>query len=210
MITKEGFQEWSTLRTSKDGKGVKLILKPTSTGEIIVQMARQNGTTKNGTQTLPTFDYKTALCFKFNDIEIAKIARAIEKQFINYSLGTGEMIPELVFPHLNSNSPKTIKFSFTIYNTKLQGTLSCLLPEGTGNNIGIYLNEEEMECIKEIFKNQYNFSQSRMLNEYVDNNKFKEEIMTFLINKEKDDNEFKSKVMEILCKITNKLGVDNE
>lgn len=192
MITKEGFQEWSTLRTSKDGKGTKLILKPTETGEVIFQMAKQNGTIKNGPQTLPTFDYKNSSFFGFADIEMAKIVRTIEKQFINYSLSTEELVPELVFPHMNSKAPKTIKFAFTIYNGKLQCTLSCLFSEGAGTNMTIYLNEEEIECIKEICRTQYTFSSSRILNEYFDNLKFK------------------AAVMETLYQITEKLGVDNE
>lgn len=210
MITKEGFQEWNTLRSSKDGKGTKLILKPTENGEIIFQMAKQNGTTKNGLQTLPTFDYKNSVFFGFNDIEMAKIVRTIEKQFINYSLSTEDLVPELVFPHMNSPVPKTIKFAFTIYNGKLQCTLSCLFSEGTGTNMMIYLNEEELECIKEICKTQYSFSSSRILNEYADNYKFKSTVMELLKHKEDDDNEFKVAVMEMLYKITEKLGVDNE
>lgn len=163
MITNvngQKFQEFNTLRASKDIKGVKLVLKPTENGQITFQMARQNGFNQNG---LPTFDYNNSFFFVFSDIEIASIVRAIEKQFRNFDLNTGVLVKELTFSHLNAKKPKNIKIAFSVYNEQLQCRLSCYPQYNNEQPISIYLNEAETECLKEVCKCQYSFSLARAI-----------------------------------------------
>jgi hypothetical protein len=146
-------KEFRTLRRNKSGVGSIVILSPTVDGTVIFQTAKQEGTTPDG--KFPKFNYANKQFFAFNDLECAKIVRAIEKEFLFFDTTGGTKETKLVFHHKASSDPKIISFSFSVYNNNIQ----CGLQVNNGNDknksTSIYINEEELEIIKEMLRQQY-------------------------------------------------------
>lgn len=138
---------FQTLRAGKQGNGTILQVSLTRDGSLMFHMAQQNGVNQNG---LPTFDHQNATKFSFSDIESASIVKMIE----NANSG---VLGKLSFPHRNARTPKDILIETSIYNDKLQYKISVFHKlEQDQRAFSLFLNEAEMEVIKENLKASYN------------------------------------------------------
>lgn len=182
--------------------GCQLTLKSsTTTGDLIIEMSKQVGTTKKGDLVLPTFDHKNKCSFTLSPFESAKIVKNIE----NFKPG------ELKFPHKNASNPKFITVFFSVYKESPQIQIEVNAKVGeTSTRYSIYLDESEIEVFKEFLKSSYSpiykklYTESLYNAEYEERfNKLEERFGNFLeyIKKTaKSDREFKEKVLELLKK----------
>jgi hypothetical protein len=146
-------KEFRTLRGNKNNTGSVLILTPTSDGTVLFQTAKQDGFTQDG--KYPKFNYQNKQIFALNDLECAKVVRVIEKEFAFFDVTGDSKKSSIVFHHKASNSPKIINLAFSVYNEKIQ----CGLQVTDGNDklksTSIFINEEEIEILKECLRQQY-------------------------------------------------------
>lgn len=119
----------------------------------IFEMANSIGTQNINGKLLPKFDYDNKVVFKFNDYEAAKIVRMIEKQFLS-----GGFPAEIKLAHYNAKEPKTISLNFSLFKENVQCGLSIYLKDNQNKNVQIYLDENELEILKENLKLQYTLS----------------------------------------------------
>lgn len=133
----------------KANKSTCLILSKTKDGGIIFQGAKQAGTTndKQG-RMLPKFDYSTKLFFSFSEVEMANVVLTLNKLFFQ----PGEV--ELKFPHMAGKEPKNIVLKFSLYQGKLQCGFSVYVPSNADKNFSIFLDESELEILKQNFIKQ--------------------------------------------------------
>jgi hypothetical protein len=183
MEKKMEYIEFKTLRSNDKG-GTILNLKQAKNGYITFELALQCGTVVVNGKTLPKFDYENKSVFQFSDLELAEIALTINRQLLGMGHDT-----ELNFPHLNGSSvPKQITFKFSTYNNKPQMLLNVYHTK-TQQAYSIYLNEKEMEVIREWCTCQYNPSLRRINTEYY------------------DDKDFKNYVADMITKIAQMMGI---
>lgn len=126
-----------------------IILSPTDRG-IIIEMANQKGTQVINNKSFPKFDYDNKIIFSFSDYEASKIVRMIEKQFLS-----GGFNAELKFPHLATKEAKNIVLNFSLYNNNIQCSVAVFVVNSKNKNSQIYLDENELEILKENLRSQY-------------------------------------------------------
>lgn len=116
---------------------------------ILFEMANEKNKEFVNGRELIRFDYDNKIIFSFSDYEAAQIVRMIEKQF-----QTGGFNFELRFPHLQTKEPKNIQLQFSMYRNNIQCGLS-VFTTTTNKRSQIYLDENELELLKEFLRMQY-------------------------------------------------------
>jgi hypothetical protein len=119
----------------------------------IFEMANSIGTQNINGQELPKFDYDNKVIFKFSDYEAAKIVRMIDKQFLS-----GGFPAEIKLTHYNAKEPKKINLIFSLFKDNIQCGFSIYVKDNQNKNVQIYLDENELEILKENLKLQYTLS----------------------------------------------------
>lgn len=126
-----------------------LIMSLTKKG-LLFEMANQDGYQNINGRTLPKFDYVNKVIFSFSDYEAAQIVREIEKQFLS-----GGYENKLTFKHLTTEEPKNIILNFSLYKNNVQCGISIFVQNKENKNVQMYLDEAEIEMLKENLKKQY-------------------------------------------------------
>ncbi|MGL5713196.1 hypothetical protein [Cetobacterium sp.] len=189
--------------------GCQLTLKSsTTTGDLIIEMSKQIGTTKKGELVLPTFDHKNKCSFTLSPFESAKIVKGIE----NFKPG------KLEFAHKNAKNPKFINIIFSVYKENPQMQVEVNAKNGeTPIRYSIYLDESEIEVFKEFLKSSYSPIYKKLYIEGLYDSEFEDRFsayeerfkametklngfLEYVKTSSKADKEFKQKVLELLSK----------
>ncbi|MBR8701042.1 MULTISPECIES: hypothetical protein [unclassified Fusobacterium] len=110
------------------------------------------------------YDYANKVVFSFSPIESAKIVREIEK----HMSGSTRINSDLVFTHtIDYPIPQKIYLHFSSFQGILSLTIDIYLLDDENKKFRIYLDEFEMEILKENLKSQYNLF-NRHCTEYKD------------------------------------------
>lgn len=156
---------FQTIRRGKNNDGVCFQLTATSSGDVLITLARQKGVVNN----LPEFDYQNSLKTGFSDLEASKISLMIQRQLMS-----GGFEAKLDFPHLNAVVPKNIQLKFTKYNEKPQCSFAIYPQNQNAKPAIIYLTEEEMYILKINLDKQISVYDKKNMIEIIDTRKFKE------------------------------------
>ncbi|MGL5125756.1 MAG: hypothetical protein ACRC6U_07175 [Fusobacteriaceae bacterium] len=185
--------EFRTLRASKKtNKGTTIILTPSSTGDIVFEMALLKGFNENDK---PTYDYSTKAVFSLGMIEASKVALSVNK----FLLVPAKYAKKIEFNHSASKSPKKITFDLALNpNGEPQMQVNVYVTNES-KAFNIYLNEEEMNCIRLFLESQVNPAQKYLNMLSGSSFKVEKENLDF----KNDDLAFKSAAFDKLTSIEN-------